>query len=52
MFGGLGQLGGLISGIITIAAGIIILVWPKVLAYIIGIYLIIVGLIVVVAVLR
>jgi len=37
--------GGLIVGILTVAAGIIVLVWPKVLAYIVGIYLIIVGLI-------
>ena len=52
MFGGLWQLGGLISGIITVVAGIIILVWPKVLAYIIGIYFIIVGLITLFAVFR
>ncbi len=37
--------GGLIIGILTVAAGVIVLVWPKVLAYIVGIYLIIVGLI-------
>ena len=52
MLGGFLQLGGLIAGIITIAAGIIVLVWPRILAYIIGIYLIIVGLITVIAVLR
>jgi uncharacterized membrane protein HdeD (DUF308 family) len=34
----------LITGIITIVAGIVVLIWPKVLAYIVGIYLIIVGL--------
>jgi len=45
-------LGGLIAGFISIAAGIVILVWPRVLAYIIGIYLIIVGLITVIGVLR
>jgi len=43
---------GLIGGIISIVAGIIILVWPKVLAYIIGIYLIIIGLVAVVTVFR
>jgi uncharacterized membrane protein HdeD (DUF308 family) len=37
--------GGLVIGLITIAAGIVVLIWPKVLAYIVGIYLIIVGLI-------
>jgi len=35
----------LITGIITIIAGIIVLIWPKVLTYIVGIYLIIIGLI-------
>ena len=44
--------GGLITGIIAIAAGIVVLIWPKILAYIIGVYLIVVGLITVVAVLR
>ena len=37
-------IGGLIAGIITIIAGIIILVWPRIIAYIIGAYLIMVGL--------
>ena len=37
--------GGLLVGILTLAAGIVVLVWPKVLAYIVGVYLIIVGLI-------
>ena len=37
--------GGLVVGLITIAAGIVVLVWPRILAYIVGIYLIIVGLI-------
>jgi hypothetical protein len=40
MLGGLFQFGGFIAGIITIGAGIIILVWPRIIAYIIGIYLI------------
>jgi uncharacterized membrane protein HdeD (DUF308 family) len=34
---------GLIVGILTLVAGIVVLVWPKVLAYIVGIYLIVVG---------
>jgi uncharacterized membrane protein HdeD (DUF308 family) len=52
MIGNLFPVGGLIAGILTIVAGIVILVWPKVIAYIIGIYLIIVGLVAVIAVLR
>jgi uncharacterized membrane protein HdeD (DUF308 family) len=36
---------GLVGGIITLAVGIIILVWPKIIAYIIGIWLIIVGIV-------
>lgn len=35
--------GGIIGGIITIIAGIIILVWPRIIAYAVGIWLIIVG---------
>ena len=34
---------GLVAAIIAIVFGIIILVWPRVLAYLIGIYLIIIG---------
>jgi len=49
--GGLLPFGGLIAGIITIAAGIIVLVWPRIIAYIIGIYLIIVGALAIIAVL-
>ena len=52
MIGSLFPVGGLIAGIITIVAGIVILVWPKVIAYIIGIYLIIVGLVTVITVFR
>jgi uncharacterized membrane protein HdeD (DUF308 family) len=44
--------GGLIAGLVTIAAGVIILIWPKVLPYIISIYLIIVGLGTVIVALR
>jgi hypothetical protein len=49
---GLLSVGGLVAGIISIIAGIVVLIWPKVLAYIIGIYLIIVGLVAVITVLR
>jgi hypothetical protein len=52
MLGGLFPIGGLVAGIITIGAGIVILVWPRIIAYIIGIYLIIAGLVTVLAVLR
>ena len=43
MLDGLIPASGLITGIITLAAGVIVLIWPKVLNYIVGIYLIIVG---------
>lgn len=46
---GLLSIGGLIAGIIAIVFGIVILVWPKILAYLIAIYLIIVGVLAVVA---
>ena len=42
-------LGGLIGGIITIIIGIIILVWPRIIAYVIGIWLVIVGIIAIIA---
>lgn len=35
--------GGLLIAIISIIVGIIIMIWPAIIAYIIGIYLIIVG---------
>jgi hypothetical protein len=35
--------GGLIGGIISVIAGIIVIIWPRIIAYIIGIYLIIIG---------
>ena len=52
MLGDLFPIGGLIAGLITVGAGIVILVWPRIIAYIIGIYLILVGLFTVLAVLR
>jgi hypothetical protein len=42
---GLLGISGLIGGIITLAVGIVILVWPRIIAYVIGIWLIIVGII-------
>jgi uncharacterized membrane protein HdeD (DUF308 family) len=41
--GGLFSISGLVAGILSIIAGVVVLVWPRILAYIIGIYLIIVG---------
>ena len=37
------QISGLLAGIIAIVAGIIVLIWPHVISYIVGIWLIIVG---------
>jgi hypothetical protein len=34
---------GLIAGIISVVMGILILIWPRFLAYIVAIYLIVVG---------
>jgi len=47
--GGLLPFGGLIAGIITVVAGVIVLIWPRIIAYIIGIYFIIVGALAVIA---
>ncbi len=47
--GGLLPFGGLIAGIITVVAGVIVLIWPRIIAYVIGIYLIIVGALAVIA---
>lgn len=35
--------GGLVGGIISIIAGILVLVWPRILAYVVGVFLIIMG---------
>ena len=43
MFGGMLGMGGIIGGIITLVLGVIILVWPRLISTIIGIWLIIVG---------
>ena len=43
------EIGGLVAGIISIFVGIAVIAWPRILAYIVGIYLIIVGIIAVVA---
>ena len=43
---------GLIAGILAILGGIVVIVWPRILAYIIGVYLIVVGILAVIAALR
>ena len=52
MFSGILRAGGLIGGIITVIVGIMLMVWPRFIAAIIGIYLILVGIVAVVAVLQ
>jgi hypothetical protein len=41
--------GGLIGGIISILAGIIVIFWPRILAYVLGIYLVIIGIIAIIS---
>ncbi|MDD5703865.1 MAG: DUF3096 domain-containing protein [Dehalococcoidales bacterium] len=48
MLGGFLGVGGLIGGIVTLILGVIILVWPRFVTTIIGIWLIIVGIIAIV----
>lgn len=43
------EIGGLITGIISILVGIAVIAWPRILAYMVGIYLIVVGVIFIVA---
>ena len=50
--GGILGTGGLVGGIITLVVGIIILAWPRIIAYVIGIWLIIVGILAIVAAFR
>ena len=52
MLSGVVEVSGFIGGIITIVAGIVVLIWPKILAYIVGIYLIIIGVLAVTAALN
>ncbi|MFC1972354.1 DUF3096 domain-containing protein [Chloroflexota bacterium] len=49
MLGGFLGIGGLIGGIVTLILGVIILVWPRFVTTIIGIWLIIVGIIAIVS---
>jgi len=43
------SVGGVIGGIISIIVGIIIIVWPRVMAYVIGGWLIIIGVLAILA---
>jgi uncharacterized membrane protein HdeD (DUF308 family) len=43
------EIGVLVAGTISILVGIAVIAWPRILAYMVGIYLIIVGIIAIVA---
>lgn len=43
------EIGGLLTGIISILVGIAVIAWPRILAYIVGVYLIVIGIIAIVA---
>ncbi len=45
MLDGILSVNGLIAGILTVIVGIIILVWPRLITTIIGLYLIVIGII-------
>ncbi len=49
MLGGILGVGGLIGGIITLVLGVVILVWPRLITTIIGIWLIAVGIIAIIS---
>ena len=40
---GLPAISGLIGGILAVVAGIMVLIWPRIIAWVVGIYLIIFG---------
>jgi len=40
---------GLVAGIITVVVGLLVLIWPRIIAYVVGIYLIVIGVIAIVA---
>ncbi len=43
---------GLIAGILAILVGIVVIIWPRIIAYIVGIYLIILGIIAIINAVR
>lgn len=46
---GLPQISGLVGGVLAIIAGIIVIIWPRIIAWVVGIYLIIFGIFAVLA---
>ncbi len=46
------EVSGLLAGIIAIVSGIVIIIWPRIIAYILGIWLIVVGVLAVINALR
>ncbi len=46
------EISGMLAGIISILVGVVVIVWPRIIAYVIGAYLILVGIIAVVAAAR
>ncbi len=49
---GLIHFSGLLAGIIAVISGIVIMIWPRIIAYIIGIWLIIIGVLAIINALR
>jgi len=46
------EISGLVGGIISIVVGVLVIIWPRIIAFVIGAYLVIIGIIAVVAALR
>jgi uncharacterized membrane protein HdeD (DUF308 family) len=46
------EISGLVGGIISIVVGVLVIIWPRIIAYVIGAYLVIIGIIAIVAALR
>ncbi len=42
------EISGIVGGIISIVVGVLVIIWPRLLRYIVGIYLIIIGVIAIV----
>ena len=43
------EVSGLVGGLLSVLAGIAVIVWPRIIAYVIGIYLIAIGAIAILA---
>lgn len=43
---------GLAAGIVSVVVGVLVLVWPRIIAYAVGLYLIVIGVIAIVAAVR